>query len=86
MPGIAGNSEAVSEIALQLSVRLKKKETGLDGTNATGKASLRRSADLSERFRVITQDIRTFHAHTARVAASRQFRLTLVTCSNGDLQ
>lgn len=58
----------------------------VDGTNATGKASLRRSADLSERFRVITQDIRTFHAHTARVAASRQFRLTLVTCSNGDLQ
>ena len=58
----------------------------VDGTTASGQAALRRSGALSERFRVITQGIRTFHVQNARVAASKQFQMTLVKCFNEDLQ
>ena len=34
----------------------------VNGTRASGQAALRRSGVLSERFRVIAQEIRTFHA------------------------
>ena len=44
----------------------------VDSTAPPGRAALRRSGPLSERFRVVAQGIRTFHAQNARVAASRK--------------
>ena len=52
----------------------------VDSTGPPGRAALRRLGALSERFRVVAQGIRTFHAQNARVAASRQFQLTFVKC------
>ena len=57
----------------------------VDSTAAPGREALRRSGALSERFRVVAQDTRTFHAQNTRVAASRQFQLTFVKCFNEDL-
>ena len=45
----------------------------VDGTTASGRAALRRWGVLSERFRVIAHEIRTFHARNARVATSKRF-------------
>ena len=48
----------------------------MDDTKAAGHRAMRRSGELSDRFRVVAQG-RTFHAQNARVAVSRKLRLTL---------
>ena len=55
-------TEAVSLLMITLAQYV------VDGTKAAGQAALRRSGDLSERFRVVAQGVRTFHAQNARVA------------------
>ena len=58
----------------------------VSGTKEAGQAALRRSGDLSQRFRVVAQGLWTCHAQNARVAASMKFRVTVVKCFNEALQ
>lgn len=56
------------------------------GTMGPGQAALRQSSFLSERYKVIAQGIRTFHAQNTRVAASKQFQLAFMNFVFEDVQ
>ena len=50
----------------------------VDGPVDVGRASLRRTSNVVERFRVVAQGLRTFHVQNAQVSASAQFRVKFV--------
>ena len=58
----------------------------VDGNKAFGQASLRRTNRLVERFRVVAQGVRTFHAQNTQVVLPEQFKGKFVQCFNKDLQ